>query len=118
MTAVQGGGHRGRHRRVRPRLRASRGLERGRRPLPVDALGRRRDQGARGVPPTGCTGTRGGAGGGPFTAQTLAQVTDGEVTSVQLEGVGHYAALEAPQALSAVILDFVDGVDAISESGS
>jgi pimeloyl-ACP methyl ester carboxylesterase len=59
-----------------------------------------------------------GAGGGPFTAQTLAQVTDGEVTSVQLEGVGHYAALEAPQALSAVILDFVDGVDAISESGS
>ena len=59
-----------------------------------------------------------GAGGGPFTAQTLAQVTDGEVTSVQLEGVGHYAALEAPQALSAVILDFVDGIDAISESGS
>jgi hypothetical protein len=40
------------------------------------------------------------------------------VTSVQLEGVGHYAALEAPQALPAVILDFVDGVDAISESGS
>jgi hypothetical protein len=28
------------------------------------------------------------------------------------------AALEAPQALSAVILDFVDGIDAASESGS
>ena len=43
---------------------------------------------------------------------------DGEVTSVQLKGVGHYAAMEAPQALSAVILDFVDGIDAASESGS
>ena len=57
-----------------------------------------------------------GAGGGPFTVQTLAQVTVGEVTSVQLEGVGHYA-LEAPQALLAAILDFADGIDAISESG-
>jgi pimeloyl-ACP methyl ester carboxylesterase len=53
-----------------------------------------------------------GAGGGPFTAETLAQVTAGNVRSVQLDGVGHYAALEAPDALSAVILEFVSSVDA------
>jgi hypothetical protein len=48
----------------------------------------------------------------------LAQAISGEVTSVQLKGVDHYTAPEAPQALSAVILDFVDGIDAIGESGS
>ena len=53
-----------------------------------------------------------GAGGGPFTANTLSQVTAGDVTAVQLDGVGHYAALEAPQALSTAILDFLDRVDA------
>jgi pimeloyl-ACP methyl ester carboxylesterase len=53
-----------------------------------------------------------GAGGGPFTAGTLTQVTAGNVRSVQLDGVGHYAALEAPEALSAVILEFLSGVDA------
>ena len=52
-----------------------------------------------------------GAGGGPFTAATMRQVAAGAVTSVQLEGVGHYAALEAPDALSAAILDFLQGVD-------
>ncbi|WP_456789881.1 alpha/beta fold hydrolase [Cellulomonas sp. P5_C5] len=53
-----------------------------------------------------------GAGGGPFTAATLGQVTSGEITSVQLDGVGHHVALEAPEALSAAILDFVRAVDA------
>jgi pimeloyl-ACP methyl ester carboxylesterase len=53
-----------------------------------------------------------GAGGGPFTAGTLAQVSAGDVRSVQLEGVGHYAALEAPEELSAVILEFLSSVDA------
>jgi len=53
-----------------------------------------------------------GAGGGPFTARTMAQVTAGDVRSVQLEGVGHHAALEAPEALSAAILEFLGGVDA------
>jgi pimeloyl-ACP methyl ester carboxylesterase len=53
-----------------------------------------------------------GAGGGPFTAGTLAQVTAGDVRSVQLDGVGHHAALEAPEALSAVILEFLSSVDA------
>lgn len=54
-----------------------------------------------------------GAGGGPFTAATLEQVTAGEITAVQLEGVGHYAALEAPDALAAAILEFLRSVDAV-----
>jgi len=53
-----------------------------------------------------------GAGGGPFTAATVEQVTAGPVESVQLDGVGHYATLEAPEALSAAVLDFLDRVDA------
>ena len=36
----------------------------------------------------------------------------GPVESVQLDGVGHYAALEAPQALAGAVLDFLDRVDA------
>ena len=32
-------------------------------------------------------------------------------TPVQLDGLGHYAALEAPEALSTAILDFLDTVD-------
>lgn len=53
-----------------------------------------------------------GAGGGPFTEATMRQVTAGDITSVQLEGVGHYAAQEAPERLSATILEFLSGVDA------
>lgn len=52
-----------------------------------------------------------GAAGGSFTAGTLAHVTAREVVSVQLDGVGHYAALEAPETLSAAISDFVAEVD-------
>jgi pimeloyl-ACP methyl ester carboxylesterase len=53
-----------------------------------------------------------GAGGGPFTAATVKQVTAGPVESVQLDGVGHYAALEAPEALAGAVLGFLDRVDA------
>jgi len=53
-----------------------------------------------------------GGGGGPFTSTTLRQVTTTEVTSVQLDGVGHHVAMEAPEELAAAILDFVDAVDA------
>lgn len=53
-----------------------------------------------------------GAGGGRFTEGTVSQVAAGRVESVQLDGVGHYAALEAPAALSKAILDFVENVDA------
>lgn len=52
-----------------------------------------------------------GAGGGPFTLSTVSQVAAGHVASVQLEGVGHYAAMEAPEALSTAILDFLVSVD-------
>ena len=47
----------------------------------------------------------------PFTEQTFSQVTAGTVTSVRLEGVGHLVAQEAPEALSAAILEFTGHVD-------
>jgi pimeloyl-ACP methyl ester carboxylesterase len=53
-----------------------------------------------------------GGFGGPFTAGTLSQVTHGEVASVQLDGVGHYIAMEAPDALAQAILSFLTKVDA------
>lgn len=52
-----------------------------------------------------------GAGGGPFTFETMRQVAAGRVESVQLDGVGHHVALEAPQALADAIVSFVAGVD-------
>jgi len=52
-----------------------------------------------------------GAGGGSFTADTLNHIAAGKVDTVQLEGVGHYAALEAPESLAAAIGDFLAGVD-------
>lgn len=52
-----------------------------------------------------------GAAGGPFTAQTLAQVSAGEVESVQLDGVGHYAAWEAPAPLAGAMLAFFARVE-------
>jgi pimeloyl-ACP methyl ester carboxylesterase len=54
-----------------------------------------------------------GAGGGPFTVATMFQVTGGDVRSVLLDGVGHYAAMEAPERLSQAILDFVQSVDSL-----
>lgn len=53
-----------------------------------------------------------GAGGGPFTADTLAQVAAGPVATAQLDCVGHYAALEAPAELAAALLPFLRRVDA------
>jgi pimeloyl-ACP methyl ester carboxylesterase len=53
-----------------------------------------------------------GGFGGPFTASTLAQVVSRDVESVQLDGVGHYVAIEAPNALADAILDFTRRVDA------
>ena len=37
-----------------------------------------------------------GAGGGPFTSATMTAAVGREVESVQLDGVGHYAAMENP----------------------
>lgn len=53
-----------------------------------------------------------GAGGGPFTVATMRQVATDPVESVQLDGVGHYVAMEAPEALASAISAFVAGVDA------
>ena len=47
----------------------------------------------------------------PFTEQTFRQVTAGDVTAVRLEGVGHLVAQEAPEALSAAVLEFAERVD-------
>jgi pimeloyl-ACP methyl ester carboxylesterase len=47
-----------------------------------------------------------GAGGGPFTAGTMSQATPAEISSVILDGVGHYAAMEAPEELAKTIHDF------------
>jgi len=53
-----------------------------------------------------------GAGGGPFTFGTMSKAARSEVRSVQLDGVGHYAAMEAPERLSEALLDFIGDVDA------
>ncbi|MDX6217100.1 MAG: hypothetical protein QOG99_2684 [Frankiales bacterium] len=53
-----------------------------------------------------------GAGGGPFTAATMGQVSSAPVESVQLDGVGHYAALESPRAVAEALLAFLARVDA------
>ncbi|WP_432542873.1 hypothetical protein [Kineococcus sp. SYSU DK002] len=53
-----------------------------------------------------------GAGGGAFTESTLSSAVDSPVRSVQLQGVGHYAALEAPDQLAATLLPFCEDVDA------
>ena len=53
-----------------------------------------------------------GAGGGPFTAATMTQAAAGTVDSVSLDGVGHYAAMEAPDELAKAILGFTERIDA------
>lgn len=50
-----------------------------------------------------------GAGGGTFTADTLSRATSAEVSSVILDGVGHYAALEAPERLAAAVREGIAG---------
>jgi pimeloyl-ACP methyl ester carboxylesterase len=46
-----------------------------------------------------------------FTEQTFRQVAAGRVTSVRLKEVGHLVAQEAPEALAAAVLEFVERVD-------
>jgi pimeloyl-ACP methyl ester carboxylesterase len=52
-----------------------------------------------------------GAGGGGFTNATMSQAAS-NVESVLFDGVGHYVALEVPDRLADVILDFLSRVDA------
>jgi pimeloyl-ACP methyl ester carboxylesterase len=54
-----------------------------------------------------------GAGGRSFTAATMTQAAAAtEVSSVSLDGVGHYAAMEAPDELAKAILEFTGRIDA------
>ncbi len=56
-----------------------------------------------------------GAGGGSMTAETIKKAAPkAPMTSISLEGVGHYVALEAPDALAKALLDFFAKVDKIS----
>ena len=52
-----------------------------------------------------------GAGSGDFAHHTMTQVAE-HVGAATLDGVGHYAAMEAPYALAQVLLDFYAGIDA------
>ena len=52
-----------------------------------------------------------GAGGGPLTEKTMTAVSSTPITSVTLEGVGHFPAIEAPEKLSAELLRFWEEVD-------
>lgn len=52
-----------------------------------------------------------GAFGGPFTEMTVNQVAASPAKSARVDRVGHYVALEAPEALANAILEFVDGID-------
>lgn len=54
-----------------------------------------------------------GASGGKFTEHTMRQAApEASVRSVQIDGVGHYAAMEAPERVATAIRDFVEDVDA------
>ena len=52
-----------------------------------------------------------GAGGGPFTVNTMDAVTTGGIRSVLLDGVGHYAAMEAPERVAQALLEFTSSID-------
>jgi len=52
-----------------------------------------------------------GAGGRGFTQASLSRAVAGPVEAVLLDGVGHYAALEAPERLADALLAFVARVD-------
>ena len=51
-----------------------------------------------------------GGGSGEFTPATLRQVAK-DVSSVSLDGIGHYAAMEAPERLADALLSFYRKVD-------
>jgi len=42
----------------------------------------------------------------------MSQVASGQVRSVSLDGVGHYAALEAPEKVADALLEFFNSLDA------
>lgn len=52
-----------------------------------------------------------GAGAGSFTPATMTQATSTEVSSILLDGVGHYVAMEAPEQLAKAIVEFTRSID-------
>ncbi|MEA2214156.1 MAG: hypothetical protein QOF83_4104 [Solirubrobacteraceae bacterium] len=52
-----------------------------------------------------------GAGSGNFPHHTMTQVAE-HVSAATLDGVGHYAAMEAPEALAHTLMDFYRSIDA------
>jgi pimeloyl-ACP methyl ester carboxylesterase len=51
-----------------------------------------------------------GSSGGGFTAASFGAVSAHDVTTFQLDGIGHYVAQEAPKQLADILVDlFVDG---------
>jgi pimeloyl-ACP methyl ester carboxylesterase len=52
-----------------------------------------------------------GAGAGSFTSATMTQAASNEVSSVLLDGVGHYVAMEAPEELAKAIVEFTGSID-------
>ena len=52
-----------------------------------------------------------GAGAGPFTAATMTRAASTAVSSVLLDGVGHYVAMEAPEELAKAIVEFTGSID-------
>ncbi|MEC3947817.1 alpha/beta fold hydrolase [Sphingobium sp. HWE2-09] len=54
-----------------------------------------------------------GSSGGAFTEYTMRQAAPGaNIRSVQIDGIGHYAAMEAPNEVAIAIRDFFEEVDA------
>jgi len=53
-----------------------------------------------------------GSQGGAFTRSAFQGVTQREVGSIQLDGVGHYVAQQAPQLLADALLEVFAGIDA------
>jgi hypothetical protein len=51
-----------------------------------------------------------GAGGGTFTASTMAAAATA-VHSVLLDGVGYYAAMEAPEFVAQAMTEFIESID-------
>jgi pimeloyl-ACP methyl ester carboxylesterase len=51
-----------------------------------------------------------GGGSGEFTSTTIRQVAT-DVTAVSIDGIGHYAAMEAPDRLAEALLSFYRNVD-------
>ncbi|MDX6579375.1 MAG: hypothetical protein QOJ47_924, partial [Gaiellales bacterium] len=51
-----------------------------------------------------------GGGSGEFTPAAIRQVAT-DVTAVSIDGIGHYAAMEAPDRLAEALLSFYRNVD-------